>query len=117
MFSLRRSTAVVIASARNDRLTSIVATTAVGGMGSEALRRVWSRSDMAAASAAGTGGAVQSCGLPKASSSSGWEASVAMSSGGLAGAVMSSGGAASDATATGWGRRGARRGNGTGAVA
>ena len=53
---LRRSTAVVIASARSGRVTSIVATTAVGAIGSEAPRRVWSRSAMAAASAAGTGG-------------------------------------------------------------
>ncbi len=65
---LERSTAVVIASARSGRLTSMVATTEVGGIGSEAVRRTWSRSAMARASAAGTAGADQSCGGPKSKS-------------------------------------------------
>ena len=65
-----RSTAVVIASARSGRLTSMVATTAVGGIGSEAPRRAWSRSAIALARLEGTAGADQSCGEPKSKSAS-----------------------------------------------
>ena len=102
---LPRRTAVVIASARSGRVTSMVATT--GGRRDRqrsALRRVWSRSAMAAASAAGTAGGVQSCGLPKVSSGKGRRPAWRCRAAAVPAPVMSSGAAVNGSDGHGLGR-------------